>query len=293
MFARHPPKSPSAAAHLTLRLRGLLHRRADSWSCNGTGIPLRRHQPQRCSSRARRQFTCSPHRTGTNQVVRMRRAAADTRRCTSATAQPPRPHLSFCIGPPLRRPMSWCTLCLSTSFRPISMSHLVIFAENASTSRRQFPYPPRAPNKASKATIADLRRYLVSHKIKDEREPCTPRDLAMSQNCNPAGPKTHRKISYTPGNNHRRVLFRYSSIPHLSSPPIQPHHRRTTYGQCGRSAPWLDGRTVRTKGSVTLPFLMNCSGAASHIHLDRSCGEIGFHGGQDSRRVGAHRGLED
>lgn len=107
----------------------------------------------------------------------MRRAAAGTRRCTSTTAQPPRPHLSVYIGPPLRRPMSWCTLCLSTSFRPISMSHLVIFAENASTSRRRFPYPPRAPNKASKATIADLCRYLVSHKAKEEREPCTPRDL--------------------------------------------------------------------------------------------------------------------
>lgn len=47
-------------------------------------------------------------------------------------------------------------------------------------------HTPRAPNKASKATIADLRRYLVSHKAKDDREPCTPRDLAMSQNCNPA-----------------------------------------------------------------------------------------------------------
>lgn len=74
-------------------------------------------------------------------------------------------------------------------------------------------HTPRAPNKAFKAAIPDLSRYRESQG--KGREPCTFRNLAMSQNCNPAGPKTHRKFSYTPGNHHRRGLFRYSRIPHL------------------------------------------------------------------------------
>lgn len=63
----------------------------------------------------------------------------------------------------------------------------------------------------------------------------------MSQDCNSAGPKRHRKFSYTPGNNHRRGLFRCSSVPHLSFPPIQTQHRRTT--SVGVDVPphgWMD-----------------------------------------------------
>lgn len=164
----------------------------------------------------------------------------------AATAQPPRPHLSSDV-----MVHSFFSLRI---FRPMSCrSHLVIFAENASTSQRRFPYPPRAPNKAFKAAIADQPRYLVSHKGKDERAlhaegPCHVPRLQFNRTEKTQEVFVHARQQ--PPTRSVSLLQRPPSLLSTNPNAAQANH----FGRCGRSAPWLDGRTARTKGSVTLPF---------------------------------------
>jgi len=126
---------------------------------------------------------CSPLRTGTNQMVRMRRAVAGTTRRMSATAQPPCLSVSvrlcglrgggvliFFLCPIFLRPIwchtlaqGWvgCAFCLMEWSRrdshlcPREWEYLRVFVAYASTSQRRL-LSIQAPNRRLRLPIADL-----------------------------------------------------------------------------------------------------------------------------------------
>lgn len=148
------------------------------------------------------------------------------------------------------------------------------FAENASTIQRRFPYPPRAPNKAFKAAIADQPRYLVSHKGKDERAlhaegPCHVPRLQFSRTEKTQEVFVHARQQ--PPTRSVSLLQRPPSL--LSTNPNAGEPLRSVW----TFRPMVGWTNSQDKRISHAPLLMEVSEVASHIHLARTCGEIGFH----------------